>query len=169
MPRVPKLQDEEDNDWIEKGSEDTVGSLSANDNDGLDCRKRGPKHGINVCADESGRIPLTVGGIMKYTLVYHVHLLVNGTRFITISASHAVSATLKAYLGGPYPMFSLVPVDTKKFLWERFQQKYSWPKIKDNEHVGASPHSLGRGKSIVLDAPKSLFVVATFFPCTDRF
>ncbi|CAA3033620.1 Hypothetical predicted protein [Olea europaea subsp. europaea] len=59
----------------------------------------------NASEDESARIPLTVGG----------------NRFITISASCVVSANLKAYLGGPYPTFSLVLVDTKKFLWERFQ------------------------------------------------
>lgn len=62
MPRVPRVQDEEDNYWIENGFEDTDGSLSANENDGLDCRKRGPNHGTNVCADESGRILLTVEG-----------------------------------------------------------------------------------------------------------
>ncbi|CAI9764754.1 unnamed protein product [Fraxinus pennsylvanica] len=100
MPRVPRLQDEEDNDWIENGYEDSDGSLSADDNDGLDCRKRGPNHGSNICADETGRIPLTVGD----------------NRFITISASCSISTNLKAYLGGPYPTFSFVSVDTKKVL-----------------------------------------------------
>ncbi|XP_022869403.1 uncharacterized protein LOC111388822 [Olea europaea var. sylvestris] len=107
MPRVPRVQDEEDNYWIENGFEDTDGSLSANENDGLDCRKRGPNHGTNVCADESGRILLTV----------------EGNRFITILASCAVSANLKAHLEGYYPTSSLVPVDTKNFLWERFQHE----------------------------------------------
>ncbi|CAI9764809.1 unnamed protein product [Fraxinus pennsylvanica] len=113
MFRVPKLQDDEDNDWIENGYEDTDGSLSADHNDGLDCRKRGPNHGSYVCVDETGRIPLTVGD----------------NRFITISASRSVSAKLKAYLGGSYPTFSLAPVDAKKFLWERFQVKRRLRKI----------------------------------------
>ncbi|CAA2965441.1 Hypothetical predicted protein [Olea europaea subsp. europaea] len=96
MPRVSIVQDEENSKENENGSEESDGSLSADDNDAADCRKKGPNHGTNGCANESGRIPLT------------------------------------AYLRGPYPTFSLVPVDTEKFLWERFQQ-YSWTKNKDNE------------------------------------
>ncbi|CAI9753299.1 unnamed protein product [Fraxinus pennsylvanica] len=61
MPRVSRLQDEEDNDWIQNGYEDTDGSHSVDDNEELDCGKRGPNHGSNVCPDETGRIPLTVG------------------------------------------------------------------------------------------------------------
>ncbi|KAL2526951.1 Uncharacterized protein Adt_12005 [Abeliophyllum distichum] len=122
MPRGPRLQDEDDNDWSENGFEtDTEASPSAEDNEGSDGRKRGPNLGTNGRADECGRTPLIVGD----------------NRFITPSASRAVSANLKAYLGGPYPTFSLVPNDTKKLLWERFEQQYSWPKHKDNEVVKA--------------------------------
>ncbi|XP_022884911.1 uncharacterized protein LOC111401420 [Olea europaea var. sylvestris] len=54
MPRVPRLQDEEDNGWTETGSEDTDISLSSEDNDRPDGRKRGPNHGTNGCPDETG-------------------------------------------------------------------------------------------------------------------
>ncbi|CAI9769391.1 unnamed protein product [Fraxinus pennsylvanica] len=107
MPRVPMLQDEEDNDLTETGSESIDISLSSEDNDGPDGRRRGPNHNTNGRPDESGRTPLTVGG----------------NRFITPWASRAVSANLKSYLGGPYPTYSLVPVDIKKLSWERFQHE----------------------------------------------
>ncbi|CAA2982811.1 uncharacterized protein LOC111397521 [Olea europaea var. sylvestris] len=61
MPRVPRLQDEEDNGWTEAGFEDTNISLSSEDNDRPDGRKMGPNHGTNGCPDETGRIPLIMG------------------------------------------------------------------------------------------------------------
>ncbi|CAA3015386.1 Hypothetical predicted protein, partial [Olea europaea subsp. europaea] len=57
MPRVSIVQDEEDREENENGSEESDGSLSTDDNDAADCRKRGPNHGTNGSADESGRIP----------------------------------------------------------------------------------------------------------------
>ncbi|CAA2969128.1 Hypothetical predicted protein [Olea europaea subsp. europaea] len=59
MPRVSIVQDEEDSEENENGSKESEGSLSADDNDAADRRKRGPNHSTNGCADESGRIPLT--------------------------------------------------------------------------------------------------------------
>ncbi|KAL2489014.1 Uncharacterized protein Fot_42306 [Forsythia ovata] len=45
MPRVPKLQDEEEYDLMETGSEaDTEASISAEDNEGADGRKMGPNN-----------------------------------------------------------------------------------------------------------------------------
>ncbi|CAI9784837.1 unnamed protein product [Fraxinus pennsylvanica] len=87
MPRVPTVQDEEDSDWMENGSEDTDGSLSADeDADGEDCRKRGPNHGSNVFADESGRISLTMGG-NRWKHMYSPAALL-ASRFIPISVMY---------------------------------------------------------------------------------
>lgn len=78
----------------ETGSQSIDISLSLEDNDGPDGRRRGPNYGTNGRVDEFGRTSLTVGG----------------NRFITLSASRAVSANLKSYLGGPYSTYSLVPL-----------------------------------------------------------
>ncbi|CAI9756064.1 unnamed protein product [Fraxinus pennsylvanica] len=91
MPRVPRLQDEEDNDWIENGYKDTDGSLSAM---------------IMMDLIVEKRVPTTVLMLVQMKL----------EEFLLL-------ANLKAYLGGSYPTFSLVPVDTKNFLWERFQHE----------------------------------------------
>ncbi|CAI9775236.1 unnamed protein product [Fraxinus pennsylvanica] len=139
-----KLQDEEDNDLTETGSKSIDISLSSEDNDGPNGRRKGPNYGTNGRADKSGRTPLTVGG----------------NRFITPSTSRAVSANLKSYLGGPYPTCSLVPVDIKKkLLWERFQ-------LRLHEKLGKPPtasqlferiHRRNKGEGDFVDNKSRIF------------
>ncbi|CAI9764518.1 unnamed protein product [Fraxinus pennsylvanica] len=81
MPRVPRLQDEEGNDLTETGSESIDISLSSEDNDGLDGRRRGPNYGTNGRADEYGRTPLTVGGnryLCEFFFLYVLYSMQNG-------------------------------------------------------------------------------------------
>ncbi|CAA0813189.1 Unknown protein [Striga hermonthica] len=86
------------------------GQSSDSNSDPEIVRRRGPNSGTIVPTDESKRM----------------HISVEQNRFLNPEVPRDITATLKAYLNGPYPTYKHVPGATKDALWKKFNEKFKW-------------------------------------------